>query len=321
MGASELREICERLIAAGMDKSMPAAVVESGTTARQRQATGTLEDLPERAEALSIKSPAVIVVGRVAALAETLDWRSTLPLAGRRILTARPDKKGGRLGDLLRERGAEVVEVSFSRTERIDAFSPMPSLDGYEWLVFTSAVGVEFFFEQLRLDNRDIREIGNAKIAAVGSATKGAIEARGLKVDLVPPIYSGAALGEALLSRLSKAAGRLLLLRAEQGAPELAQALRDGGLDFEEIPLYRTVANRTVLNAVEAFDVEDIDAVAFTSASSVRAFKSACPNAQVKAVCIGPQTSKAANEAGYETHVAQNATLEDLANAVEEIFL
>jgi uroporphyrinogen III methyltransferase/synthase len=325
MGASAIEEICRRLVEAGMDPDTPAAVVERGTTARQRRVTGVLADLARAARLEeSVRSPAVLVVGRVAALAETLDWRGRLPLNGRRIgvpLVSR-DKNGGRLAALLRSRGAEVLEIPSSRTEALDV--PLPPLGGYGWLVFTSVSGVEFFFRRLQAERKDVREIGAAKIAAVGSATKNAIESRGLRVDRVPPVYSGAALGEVLLHecRLGGSASsmRLLLLRAERGAPDLTRVLESGGLDFDEVPLYRTVPVARGEDArSQNAEMEDFDAAAFTCASSVRNFVALFPNARVRAVCIGEQTGKVAREAGYDVAVAKKATLEDLADAVEGV--
>jgi uroporphyrinogen III methyltransferase/synthase len=198
--------------------------------------------------------------------------------------------------------------------------TPLPLLDGCGWLVFTSTAGVEFFFEELKRDRRDIREIGAAKIAVVGPATKDAVESRGLRVDLIPSVYNGAALGEALL-RECRAGGqtpprRLLLLRAQNGAPDLARILTDGDVGFDEVPLYRTVP---AIAGGDALDLGDVNAVAFTCASSVRNFTALCPDARLKAACIGEQTGKIAREAGHEVKVAKRATLEDLADAVEEL--
>ena len=324
MGASRLAEISERLISAGMDAKTPAAVIENGTTSSQRQIIDTLDNLPKRAEALDIKAPAVIVIGQVAALGEFLNRRACdrhvcLPLTGKRVVVPNVTKKtretrkergsGGRLAALLRSRGAEVIEITVSRTEAIDA--RLPPLSVYSWIVFTSAAGVEKFFERLKTDSRDVREIGRAKIAAVGPTTREAVEAHGLRVDLVPPVYDGTALGEALCP---VADGRLLLLRAENGAPELAQILRNKGMSFDEVLIYRTVPAE-----INTRELEGVDVVAFTCASSVRNFASTRYGIRVKAACIGEQTAKAAREAGYETYTAKKATLEDLADIVEEV--
>ncbi|MDR1377728.1 MAG: uroporphyrinogen-III C-methyltransferase [Synergistaceae bacterium] len=322
MGASKLGEICRRLTEAGMNESTPVAVVEWGTTARQRRVTGVLADLADLMDRVksefaspSIRSPALLVVGRVVTLAEALDWRARLPLGGKRVLVCQASQgnKNGRLTALLRSRGAEVLEACPSRMEA--TLDSLPALSGYGWFVFTSTAGVEFFFERLKRDRRDIREIGDAKIAAVGPATKDAIESHGLRVDLIPPLYSGAALGESLLREYQSSRQtppqRLLLLQALNSAPDLARILRNGGLSFDEMPLYQT------LPAISRADLGDVDAVAFTCASSVLNFAALCPDARVKAVCIGEQTGKTAREAGYEVKVAKKATLEDLADAVE----
>jgi uroporphyrinogen III methyltransferase/synthase len=193
--------------------------------------------------------------------------------------------------------------------------APLPLLSGYSWLVFTSAAGVDGFFERLRAEDRDVREAGPAKIAAVGPFTGKALASRGLRVDLIPPVYGGAALGEALRSAAS---GRLLLLRAEKGSPELAEILRSQGLSFDEIPLYRAVPVKT---GGGPWDDNAFDAVAFSSASSVRNLPPFHPGVRGrKAACIGERTEKAAREAGYETSVAKKATLEDLADALERLF-
>ncbi|MDR2523812.1 MAG: uroporphyrinogen-III C-methyltransferase [Synergistaceae bacterium] len=312
MGASKLKEICDCLIAAGMNGETPAAVIENGATPRQRQVFGNLTNLPGRAEANNIQAPVVIVVGRVVVALTQEGTPPPLPLAGKRVLVPRVTRKNGdksgRLAAVLRSRGAEVVEIPVSRAEAITA--PLPSLAGYEWLVFTSAAGVEVFFTRLGAECRDVREIGEAKIAAVGPATQEALQIRGLRVELVPAAYNGAALGEALSA---VARGCLLLLRAENGAPDLPEALRAKGLDFREVPLYRTVPVPCRV------DAGDFDAVAFTCASSVRNFTYFRPNVNIKAACIGEKTAQAAREAGYTAYTAENAALEALADAVERL--
>jgi uroporphyrinogen III methyltransferase/synthase len=326
MGVAELPEICGGLIAGGMSLNTPAAVIERGMTARQRRVTAPLGELAERAGSEKVEAPAVIVVGKVVALADRLDWRAALPLHNWRVVVTRSDatvQGRGRLTEILRSRGAEVLEVPCTRTETIDA--PLPSLSGYAWLVFTSPTGVKSFFERLAADQRDVREIGNAKIAAVGPSTKSAMEAHGLRVNLVPPVYSGESLGETLLSDIrssgvSPSGSRLLLLRAERGAPGLTRVLKEGGAEYDEVPLYRTAPIARDSDLIEALTeaLRDTDAAAFACASSVRSFAAAWPNVRVRAACIGEQTERAACEAGYKTRTAKKATLEDLADAVAE---
>ncbi|NLL37060.1 MAG: uroporphyrinogen-III C-methyltransferase [Fretibacterium sp.] len=310
MGLGNLREICERLTQGGLPGSTPAAVVERGATARQRRVTGTLATLGESVASAGLAPPAVIIVGLVVALADSLDWKSFLPLAFRRVIVTRPRGRAGRLSRMLRDEGAEVVELPCIVTETRTDVS-LPDFKGFDWVVFTSASGVESFFELLRLSGRDVRELGDARLAAVGPATRDALETRGLCVDLVPDVYDGAHLGRALADRGAK---RALLLRAEDGARGLTEALSERGVGYEEVPLYRTRALPL------RFVLQGADAAVFTSASTVRAFCASCPFPKlrdIEAVCIGPTTAEAAREAGF-VHVttAREATLEALLDAL-----
>lgn len=312
MGAGALRQICERLTEAGMDKGVRAAVIERGATAAQRSVHGTLETLPGAAAAKGIKSPAVIVVGEVAALGERFDWKRYLPLAGRKILVTRPSEKAGKLSGMLRDRGAEVIEMPCIKTEMME--TALPEKFGYGWIAFTSAAGVESFFGLMRKAGRDVRGIGAAKLAAIGRATAAALEERGLGVDLIPGVYDGANLGRELAGR---AAGeKILLLRAEDGSREITDELKLAMVEFDEMAVYRTIPEKY------SFTPSGVDAVLFTSASSVRGLAAACPEVKPAfACCIGEQTAQAAAKAGFAgIRVAVSATLEALISETEECF-
>lgn len=312
MGVGALSQICGRLTAAGMDKGVRAAIVERGTTAAQRSVHGTLETLPGDAAAKGVKSPAVIVVGEVAALGERFDWKRYLPLAGRKILVTRPSEKAGKLSGMLRDRGAEVIELPCIKTETIEA--ALPEKFEYGWIAFTSATGVGSFFELMRKAGRDVRSIGAAKLAAIGKATAAALEERGLGVDLVPGIYDGAHLGRELAGR---AAGeKILLLRAEEASREITEELELAEMEFDEIAVYRTVPEK------HRFTPSGVDAALFTSASSVRGLAAACPGIKPTfACCIGEQTAKEAAKAGFPgIRVAASATLEALIYETEGCF-
>ena len=171
--------------------------------------------------------------------------------------------------------------------------------------------GVEALFAKLNSEGRDIREICNAKIAAIGPATAEALRSHGLRVDFIPDVYDGVHLAKGLIDL---GGGPALLLRAEAGSPELANALRDGGVEFREAALYRT-------RYIKVSIPEDLDMAVFTSASTVRAFAECAPEGwdgfgTVKAVCIGEQTARAASEAGFrQITTAAKATLESLVEA------
>ncbi len=309
MGVSSLPEICTRLLREGFSPHTPMAAVQWGTTARQRRLTGKLEDFAEKAARYKLASPAVVVVGSVADLGEKLDWHGALPLWGVKTVVTRPRKRQGRLSRMLRDLGAEVVEFPVIETLPLDR--PLPPLDA-SWIGFTSVTGVECFFARLQKEGRDVRSMGNAKIAAIGPTTATALNERGLRVDLIPQVYDGRHMAEALAEQAK--GEKILLFRALDGAPELTTTLERHGARFTEAALYRTVARPA------PFTPRDVDAVVFTSASTVRAFKQTCPHLTVPfACCIGEQTAAEARRQGFEIiGIAKKATLEHLVDTLKE---
>ena len=309
MGVGSMEELCSRLVEAGRDASTPAAAVERGTTAHQRLVAGTLASLPELARSAGVRPPAVLVVGEVVELAERFGWRGALPLSGVRVLVTRPRGRAGRLSRMLRDAGAEVAEFPCIATEPLTG--PLPPLEGAGWVGFTSVTGVEAFFGLLASAGRDVRELGAARVAAIGPATRDALRRHGLRVDYMPDVYDGAHLAEGLADRMGT--GDILLFRAESGSPELTEVLRARGVPFREAALYRT-------RYVKGAPPPDFDMALFTSASTVRGLAACVPDgwdrSRVQAVCIGEQTARAAAGAGFaNVTTASSATLEALVEA------
>ena len=116
MGVSALPDICAGLIGAGMEKDMPAAILQKGTTAGQKRIVATVSTLEEEVKRQGIETPAIIVVGKVCTLAEKFGWYEELPLAGWKVLVTRPKELVSRTADKLREKGAEVLELPAIRT-------------------------------------------------------------------------------------------------------------------------------------------------------------------------------------------------------------
>lgn len=309
MGLSALPKLCQDLVAAGMSPDTPAAVIERGTTARQRRIDGSLATLAKKAAEEQVAPPVLIVVGQVAAPKPEWNWVDSLPLFGKRVLVTRAEDKAGKLADMLRALGAEVLVFPCIATQPLEPV--LPPLFRYNWVAFTSPTGVDCFFAVLRKQRVDIRTLVSAKVAAVGASTCAALEGRGLCVDVVPEIYDGVHLAEAMLARMNRG-DSVLIPRAEEGAPGLVEKLRQAGMTADELPVYRTVYTRS------GWQPEDIDLALFTSASTVRGFARACPGAQVRAICIGKQTAAAAKSLGWDVKVAAEATLAALVKATEE---
>ncbi len=317
MGVGNSKELQKELLER-FSPDMPCAVISNGTTARQKIIKTPLKNLSQSCE--KINPPAVILVGKVAEL--NLDWRKNLPLDGKKILITRPAGRSEKLALMLRDAGAEVVIMPTIKTSVIKNSLNNKNISGYSWAAFTSVTGVEAFFELLRDTGRDVREIGNAKIAAIGQATAEALKVHGLRVDFVPEIFDGEnlALGLVNLIRNEKIKNTsyllppnscLLMFRALDGTPEIAKIFRENKIPYDEICIYKT--DFVKLNHVPKF----IDIIIFTSASTVKGFcASAGPSRVQKAVCIGRQTAEEARHCGFaDVITAKKATVEEIFTA------
>src|SRR2546428_1957863 len=158
----------------GVRADLPAALVRWATTGRQETLTGTLEDIAQRAVASGFEAPAVAVFGEVVALRETLNWYENRPLSGKRIVVTRTRKQASALSNKLRTLGAHVVELPTIRIEPpgdLRGFAELvQDAHVYDWIVFTSANGVEAFFDVFFKLYDDAREIGGGRIASLRPA-------------------------------------------------------------------------------------------------------------------------------------------------------
>ena len=321
MGVSTLPEICSGLLCAGMEKDMPAAVVESGTLPGQRKLVSTLAELPQAAAGAKIKSPAIIIVGKVCALSDRFDWFGNLPLKGRRVIVTRPADRNGTLCCSLRELGADVLEYPCIRTAPRD---PAPELDAaietlsaYHWLVFTSPAGPALFFRRLRASGKDARALAGLKLAAIGPKTAEALATFGLTADLVPAVYDSEHLAEAM----AQVEGPVLLCRASSGSDALPQIFTKNGVPFTDAPCYDTVYESPDPETAHVW-LQTPVLVSFTSASTVRGFVNSLPGADLSNVtgcCIGRQTALEAEKHGIRVAVSKQATIESLIECIKEV--
>jgi len=297
MGVCNAPELEKKLLEK-FSPETPCALISHGTTARQKIIKTSLKNLHEAAE--KTNPPAVIVVGKVSEL--NLEWRKNLPLNNKKILITRPAGRGEKLASMLRDYGAEVILMPAIKTSVIKNSLYNKKISGYEFIAFTSVTGVEAFFELLRNSNRDIREIGQAKIAAIGQATADALRNHGLKVDFVPEIFDL----ENLTLGLADCQGKILMLRALNG-PEIKNKEK-----FNEICIYKT--DFVKLTHVPEF----LDIIIFTSASTVKSFAESVKNLrEVQAVCIGRQTAEEAKRNGFiNIKISKQATIEEIVNSV-----
>ena len=323
MGVTSLPKICKGLLDAGMAPDMPAAVIEKGTCPGQRKLISTLEKLSSEAEKAGVKSPAIIVVGKVCSLSNRFDWFDCLSLKGKTVVVTRPEDRSGTLTQRLRELGAEAVDYPCIRTvareENPELEEAIGNLSRYRCLVFTSPAGPEIFFRRLRAAGRDARALSGLTLAAIGPKTAKALEKHGVTADLVPETYDSDHLAKAL----EAVEGPVLLCRASRGSTALPEMLERKGIPFADVPIYDTVYTAPDPQKVDALLGEKL-LVTFTSASTVRGFVESLPGRDLKNVigcCIGKQTEAEAKKYGLTTVVSQEATMESLMETIKEVRL
>jgi len=345
MAMTRIGEIASALMAAGMSPDTPVAGIRWGTLPRQRRVLSTLARIEADSAADLVRPPVIFVVGDVAGLATDLGWYEKLPLFGRRIVVTRARHQAAALAERLERSAAEIIE--FPTIEIADlpiAASVFDAVGSQDWLVLTSVNGVESFFGQLMAGGRDLRELAGVKVAAIGPATRAAVEAKGIRVAAQPAEYRA----EALLETLGDVRGqRILLARAEVAREILPDTLRERGAFVEVVPVYRTSFPDTPMasaampephasvGAARAAPVADsstgplgeFDLITFTSSSTVTGFDRLC-GGRAKDVlsgrfvaAIGPITAQTLTSLGIAVDVMPASyTIEALAAEIEAFF-
>jgi len=310
MGLTAFAEIARELVKHGRSAETPAMAVRWGTRPDQETLVGTLATLPALIVQSGMKPPATIVVGNVVRLREKLNWYERLPLFGKRIVVTRAKGQADALSARLRALGAGVVELPTIEIQPAHDYAPLDraiaNLGSYDWLIFTSANGVRYFLERLDASSTDLRSLG-ARICAIGPATRAALEALHLKVDLVGKEYVAEGLLEAFAAH--RLAGKRVLLPRAAVARDLvpAELARRGAL-VDVVEAYRTVApEQAASQAAGIFGgARKPDCITFTSSSTVQNFVAAAGVAALEGVAvasIGPITTRTARDLGIEVTV------------------
>lgn len=323
MSVSSLKDICDGLLAGGMSPDMPAAVLENGTKAHQRKVVSTVANLYTEATNADVKSPAIIVVGKVCALSDKFEWFHKNTLSGCKVVVTRPKELTSTLSHLLREKGAEVLELPSIVTEKlkdnINLYNCIHDIESFRWIVLTSPTGARIFFEELSTMRVDTRKLSHIRFAVIGKSTSKILEERGIYPDLMPDVYNGRELG-VLLAEKVEDKEKILIPRAKEGAFEIIEELSKSKGEIFDIPTYETLYSEPIIEMEEAFEQGEIDYAIFTSASTVKGFVEANKNidfTKVKAICIGHKTKQAADEYKMQTYVSEEATIVSLVECVE----
>jgi uroporphyrinogen III methyltransferase/synthase len=322
MGVRALPRIAERLTAAGRNPDQPAAVVARGTLPGQQVLSGTLGDIAERAREAALEPPAVVVVGPVSAMRETLAWLERRPLHGEVVAVTRARAQASALAARLAALGAEVLEIPAIRIEPRpveDALAAaIEHIEDYALVCLTSANGAGLLMDALASSGRDARALAGATVAVIGPGTAGELEARGIIADVLPERSVAEGLVEAL-RELPVEGRRVLVARAAKARDVLPEALRERGAQVDVVALYDTVAEP--LDDGRRAALQRATYVTFTSSSTVRFLVEALDGVGIpssaRVVSIGPVTSETAREHGIEVDVeADRHDIEGLVDAL-----
>jgi len=299
MGAGRAKELATELAAGGLSGSTPVAVLAWLSTPRQRATITTVAALA--AGRLVAEAPALVIVGEVVRLGERIRWFERRPLRGVSVLLLRPKGRGGELAAQLRRLGALVHHAPAVRLEPAPdqeaLASALREAGRRQWVVFTSAAGVEFSWRALRRAGLDARAFAGARLAAVGPATAEALERVGLVADLVAPDVTTASLAEALSAA---GAGDVLCLRSSAADDGMARALSAGGAAVDEVVAYSCVEDEAAEERVAAALEAGIDYILLTSALVAEVAGRHGAARCVAAVSIGPATTAAARRFGFD---------------------
>jgi uroporphyrinogen-III synthase len=254
------------------------------------------------------------------------------PLTGVRILVGRAHHQADALSNDLRKLGAKVIEVPFIEIRKPRSYglldAALKNIASYDWLILTSANGVNALWERLTELRIAKKQLGHLKIAAIGPATRKAIERRGLEVDVVPAEYVAESVVESL--RHGMAGKRVLLARAKIARDVIPNELRKLGAQVDVVEAYETVvpeSSRTRLRAALRDSRQRPDVITFTSSSSVKNFVALMSRRNgtgrpprlegVKMASIGPVTSATLRELGLPVDIeAREFTIPGLIHAI-----
>lgn len=328
MGVKNIGAITSKLIEHGKPPDTPTAVVRWGTRPDQKTVVSTLKDIAGLVKDENIKPPAVMVVGNVVKLRDTLKWYENKPLFGQRILITREYTKDY---EPLEDLGAEIFEFPTIEIVPPESYKELDEsidkVETYNWIIFTSANGFKYFMQRLIDKNRDIRDLKGIKICAIGTKTAEAIRNYGIKVDLIPEEFNAEGLIKAFSlqpSAPSLKGLKILLPRAEVAREVFPEKVRELGGQIDTPTAYRAIKPEKHGKRLKRFLKEGrISVATFTSAATFNNFLDIMGDdateilKDVTIAVIGPVTARAIQKAGLKVSIMpKEATIKAMVDEI-----
>jgi uroporphyrinogen III methyltransferase/synthase len=330
MGMKRLEKLTQSLLDNGKPPTTPSAVIQWATRGTQRTVEGTLANIASNAAAAGLVSPAVMIIGSVVSLRQTVSWFESRPLFGKRVLVTRPAGQELGLVRRLEALGAEVWTQPTVFIEPPPSWQPVDDTLGrlpeFSWVVFTSVNGVHHFLRRLLNNRRDLRALGHLRLAAIGPATAQALRDYHLEADVVPSSFRSEDLAATLIPLVT--GQRVLLARADRGREILRETLA-AAASVEQIAVY---SQKDVATAdpeiVEVLKRGDLDFILLTSSNIAKSLarmlhrdtQAALKSGRTSIVSISPVTSEAITNLGWPVAVeAQVFTTEGMIEAMLDL--
>lgn len=337
MGGRSLAKIVQNLRDYGRYSEEPVAIIKNCSRPQQQIFRGTLTDIVEKTRGMSL-SPAVIIIGKVVALADRFQQSpsSSLPLTGKNVLMTRSAEQSSKFRDLLQQKGANILEMPaleiMPPSSWADLDKAIANLASFDWLILTSANGVNYFCDRLANQGKDARTLAGIKIAVVGKKTAASLQQKNLQPDFIPPDFVADSLVANFPEELTQQ--KILFPRVETGGREvLVKELTAKGAEVVEVAAYQSSCPQNIdSNSWQALQDKQIDIITFASSKTVKNFAQLIEQelnnlnnhltlqSILNNVCIasiGPQTSKTCQELFGRVDIeAKEYTLEGLTNAI-----
>ena len=306
MGMRGLAGNMRALLKHGRSSQTPVAVTEWGTLPHQRTVTGTLKDIASQVKRSRIVAPAVVIVGDIVKRRRKLNWFETKPLFGKRVLITRARHQAGILAEHLQAEAAQVIEIptieirSPRSWKRLD--DSIRQLSDMDWLILTSANGVQAFFARLQHHRLDARALAALKIAVIGPATADSLRSYGIEADVVANSYRAEGLLTVLPARQVRGR-RVLLARAAEARAVLPDGLKQRGAHVTIASCYQSRMPQGARGELKSLMRQNPpDLVVFASSSMVENYVRMLHGdaalwrriRRIPVACIGPITAETA---------------------------
>ncbi len=322
MGVTSAPRWVDALLKGGKSPKTPAAIVRRCSWPDQWVSRTTLERLPDEIAAHKLRPPVIVVIGEVTGLEAAAQWFTDRPLFNKRILVTRPLDQLDAFGRRLEELGADLRVQPAIRIGPPMDFGPLDRAIArageFDWIVFSSANGVRYFFDRLERLGHDARSLAGANLAVIGPGTREALSKYRLHADLEPAEHRAEGLAEAL--SVEARGKRFLLIRASRGREVLAEMLAAAGGKVEQVVAYESsdvsVADPEI---VELLDSGRIDWVTVTSSAIARSLVNlfGARLRKTRLASISPITSATLRELGFESSVeARDYSMEGVVEAI-----